>query len=63
MNILAPSALRQVMPVAAYIGGNGDIVLCQEWTCEKEERYLRIVVPLDDAMSHATEIMRLARCR
>lgn len=53
--------VRHVMPVETYIGGNGDVVLCQEWTSEKEESYLRIVVPLDGAVSLAMEILRLAR--
>jgi hypothetical protein len=63
MSTAAPFTISNVMPVDAFIGGNGDVVLCQEWTSEKEESYTRILVPIDDAVSLANEILRLARVR
>jgi hypothetical protein len=49
------------MPVEAYIGGNGDLILCQETTTPDGERYLCIGVrpnqvrPLCEAMLAAID--------
>lgn len=44
-----------------FIGGNGDIVLCQEHTSINQERYLRLIVGIDDAEKLCEAIMAAAR--
>lgn len=49
------------MPVDAFEGGNGDLVLCQEWPSIESERYLRVMVPMKDAEKLAMQILAVAR--
>lgn len=51
----------EVMPVEVYKGGCGHIVLCQEWSTEKEESYLRIMINERDAEKVAMQILEAAR--
>lgn len=49
------------MPVDIFEGGNGDLVLCQEWPSIDRERYLRVMVPMGDAEKLAMQILAVAR--
>lgn len=51
----------EVMPVEVYKGGCRHIVLCQEWSTEKEESYLRIMINERDAEKIVMKILALAQ--
>jgi len=51
----------EVMEPDVFIGGCGHIVLCQEYSTEKEECYLRIMIHPRDAERVANQILNLAR--
>jgi hypothetical protein len=50
-----------VMPVDVFVGGCGHIVLCQEYSTEKEECYLRVMINPRDAEKVALQILKAAR--
>jgi len=50
----------EIMPVDVFVGGCGHIVLCQEWTDEKSESYLRVMINAADAESICKQIMAAA---
>lgn len=56
---LADCLASALMPVEVFVGGLGHVVLCQEWTTELEDRYLRIVVPRGTAKALAASILEL----
>lgn len=49
------------MAVAVFEGGNGDLVLRQEWTSERGERFMRVMLDMKDAEKLAMNIMSVAR--
>lgn len=51
----------EVMPVDVFRGGCGHIVLCQEYTTDKEESYLRVMIDPSDAERVALQILALAK--
>jgi hypothetical protein len=51
----------EVMPPEVFKGGCGHIVLCQEWSTQKEESYLRVMIAPEDAERVASEILAIAR--
>ncbi len=58
MGTLWPS--MEVMPVEAYEGANGDLVLTQEWSTLSKEHYVRIILNMDNARDLAERIIALA---
>jgi len=50
-----------VMPVEIYVGGCGHVVICQEWSTQEKESYLRVMVDPRDAEKVAMQIMETAR--
>jgi hypothetical protein len=50
----------ETMPAECFEGGTGDLVICQEHTCQDGESYLRIRVPMSDAVKLANDILTLA---
>jgi hypothetical protein len=50
----------EFMPVDAYQGANGDLVLTQEWSKPEGEDYLRIIMNMKDARDLAERIIALA---
>ena len=55
------SDYSELMSVEVFVGGGGDLVLCQEWPQLKGEQYLRIIVPMRDAVELAHKIIAVAR--
>ena len=53
-------ATFEVMPVDVFKGGCGHIVLCQEWSTEREESFLRIFINERDAEKIAMRILAIA---
>lgn len=51
----------EVMPIDVFKGGCGHIVLCQEWSTETEESYLRVMLNERDAERLAMRILAVAR--
>ena len=51
----------ETMPPEVFEGATGDLVICQEWSTEKNERYLRIRVPMAHAVALAERILAVAR--
>lgn len=50
------------MPVSVFEGGNGDLVLCQEWpSVDQGERFMGVMLNMKDADRLATEILAVAR--
>ena len=49
------------MAVAVFEGGNGDLVLCQEWPSLSGERFVRVMLDMKDAEKLAMNIMSVAR--
>ena len=50
------------MPPAVFKGGNGDLVLCQEWPfMDRGERFIRVVIDMKDAEKLAMQILAVAR--
>jgi hypothetical protein len=54
------SDYSELMPVEVFVGGCGDLVLCQEWPQIEGEQYLRIIVPMRDALKLAHKIIAVA---
>lgn len=53
---------RKFMEVAVYVGGNGDLVLSQEWpSLNRGDRFLRVMVDMKDAEKLAMNILSVAR--
>jgi len=50
----------EVMPVDVFVGGCGHVVLCQEWTDQKSESYLRVMINPADAENVCRQIMAAA---
>jgi len=57
---MADALSDALMPVDVFVGALGHVILCQEWTTELEERYLRIVIPRGTAKALAATILELA---
>jgi hypothetical protein len=57
------SEFSQFMPVDVFRGGGtGNLVLCQEWpSMNRGERYVRIMVPMNEARELAEAILAVAR--
>lgn len=51
----------EVMPIDVFVGGCGHIVLCQEWTTDAKESFLRVMVNERDAERLCEQIMASAR--
>jgi hypothetical protein len=50
------------MPISVFKGGNGDLVLCQEWpSLERGERFARVMFDMKDAEKLAQQILAVAR--
>jgi hypothetical protein len=49
------------MPPSVFKGGNGDLVICQEWPHIDGEHYTRVIVPMRDALKLAHAIIDVAR--
>jgi hypothetical protein len=50
------------MPVSVFKGGNGDLVLCQEWpSMALGDRFSRVMVDMGDAEKLAAQILAVAR--
>lgn len=49
------------MAVAVFEGGNGDLVLCQEWPALAGDRFVRVMLDMKDAERLAMNIMSVAR--
>lgn len=49
------------MAVAVFEGGNGDLVLCQEWPSLSCERFVRVMLDMRDAEKLAMNILSVAR--
>lgn len=53
---------RKFMEVAVYVGGNGDLVLSQEWpSLNRGDRFVRVIVDMKDAEKLAMNILSVAR--
>lgn len=53
---------RKFMGVAVYVGGNGDLVLSQEWpSLNRGDRFVRVMVDMKDAEKLAMNILSVAR--
>lgn len=53
---------RKFMAVAVYVGGNGDLVLSQEWpSLNRGDRFVRVMVDMKDAEKLAMNILSVAR--
>lgn len=50
----------EVMPIEAFIGGCGHIVLLQEWPDISGDTYIRVFICPEDAESVCQQIMALA---
>jgi hypothetical protein len=50
-----------VMPPDVFEGATGMLVLCQEWTHQRGEQYVRIMVPMAEASRLAEGILAAAR--
>lgn len=57
---MSEAATFEVMPVDVFKGGAGHIVLCQEWSTEREESFLRIFINERDAEKVAMRILAIA---
>jgi hypothetical protein len=55
-----PILYMEMMPAECFEGGTGDLVICQEHTRQDGESYIRIRVPMSDAVSLANEILTIA---
>ena len=53
--------LTKFMNIDVFEGGNGDLVLCQEYSTPREERYLRIITDMRNAEELCEAIMQVAR--
>lgn len=51
----------EVMPIDVYKGAGGHIVLCQEYSTQSKESYLRIMMNPRDAEKVALQILHVAR--
>jgi hypothetical protein len=49
------------MRIEVYEGGNGDVVLCQEWPALGGEQYTRVIISVRDAERVAHEILALVK--
>lgn len=50
------------MPISVFKGGNGDLVLCQEWpSMAFGERFMRVMTDMKDAEMLAMQILAVAR--
>lgn len=59
---MKPSEFAELMPVDVFIGGTGNVVLCQEWpSLAKGERYTRIMIPISEARDLAEAILAVVR--
>jgi hypothetical protein len=55
------SDYSELMEVEAFQGaGSNNLVLCQEWPDIEGERYVRIVIPMRDALELACKIITVA---
>jgi len=55
-------ANTKFMPVNVFKGGNGDLVLCQEWpSMAFGDRFVRVMMDMDDAEKLAMQILAVAR--
>jgi hypothetical protein len=58
---LFDTILRQdAMPVEVFEGGTGALVICQEYTQQSGETYVRVVLPMSDAIALAEDILAVA---
>jgi hypothetical protein len=48
------------MPPECFEGGSGDLVICQECTSQDSETYVRVRVPMREAVRLAEEILAVA---
>jgi hypothetical protein len=57
--MIAPS--KEFMGIEAFEGGNGHLVIMQEFPHESGERYVRIMTDMSNAEALCSEIMAVAR--
>jgi hypothetical protein len=55
--------LNETMPAECFEGGTGDLVIVQEYTSPDSETYVRIRVPMSDAVRLGKEILAIANHR
>ncbi len=56
------SDFSSLMAVDVFRGGTGNLVLCQEVpSISRGERYVRIMIPMDEARELAEAILAVAR--
>lgn len=56
------SEFSTLMQVDVFRGGTGNLVLSQEWpSMSRGERYVRIMVPMNEARALAEAILAVAR--
>jgi hypothetical protein len=61
MSVSFDTILRhKTMPATAFEGGCGDLVIVQEYTRLDRETYVRVLIPMKDAVSLAEEILAIA---
>jgi hypothetical protein len=53
---------EKFMAISVFEGGNGDLVLCQEWpSLHRGERFARVMIEMKDAEKLAGQILAVAR--
>ena len=60
--MIKPSEFSDLMAVDVFVGGTGNLVLCQEWpSLARGERYARVMVPMSEARELAEAILAVLR--
>jgi hypothetical protein len=52
--------LSDGMPAECFEGGTGDLVIVQEYTTLASETYVRVCIPMSDAVMLANDILAVA---
>jgi hypothetical protein len=60
MNLFDTILRQETMPVEVFEGGTGALVICQEYTRQSGETYVRVVLPMSDAITLAEDILAVA---
>jgi hypothetical protein len=60
MNLFDAILRQETMPVEVFEGGTGALVICQEYTQETGETYVRVSLPMSDAIALAENILGVA---
>lgn len=55
------NADQEFMPLQVFEGGNGDLVIMQEYSTPSEEKYLRVITSMSNAEELCVQIMAIAK--